>query len=171
MAARRNKKVSRGNSHVTVYPWPHPQTKKQKYRFGWRKSLDDPWKYKTCATKGEAETLADEVLRQIDTGFLVWSGLDKDTQRFLGEVEQLTTAPDRETVLAFLKSRHKSAEVKAAAQRFMDFKIGNAGEETRHLGNVQRDVMGMADHFTPRPLLDIHDAELLEWCPSGGCDR
>lgn len=157
MSAKKRSVVRRGNSHLTVYPYGN------RWRFCWRENESAPWRYVTRLTKKAAEEAAWEKLGEIDAGGLVWSGLDGETRRYLEAVNRLSTAADRPAVLAFLASRKKSAEIVASVERFMEWKVAGAGEETRHLGNVRRDLEAMAKAFAGRSILDISPDDLRGW--------
>ena len=157
MSSKKRSVVRRGNSHLTVYPYG------EGWRFCWREREGAPWRYVTRTTKKAAEEAAWEKLGEIDAGGLVWSGLDGETRRFLQEVHRLATEADRPAVLGFLASRRKSAEIVASVERFMDWKVASAGEETRHLGNVRRDLEAMAKGFAGRSIVDISPDDLRGW--------
>jgi hypothetical protein len=157
MSGKKRSIIRRGNSHLTVYP--HGEG----WRFGWRQREGEPWRYVTRTTKKAAEEAAWEKLGEIDTGGLVWSGLDPAARRFLQEVHRLSTEVDRPAVLGFLASRRKSAEIVTSVERFLDWKIASAGEETRHLGNVRRDLEAMAKLFAGRSIVDISPDDLRGW--------
>lgn len=157
MSGKKRSVIRRGNSHLTVYP--HGKG----WRFGWRVREGEPWRYVTRSTKKAAEEAAWEKLGELDAGGLVWSGLDGETRRFLQEVHRLASETDRPAVLAFLASRRKSAEIVASVARFMDWKVASAGEETRHLGNVRRDLAAMAKSFAGRSIVDISPDDLRAW--------
>jgi integrase len=160
MSAKKRSVVRRGNSHLTVFPYG------DRWRFGWREKESEPWRYVTRGTKKAAEEAAWEKLGEIDAGGLVWSGLDGETRRFLQDVHRLATPADFEAVKGFLQARRKSSEIVASVERFMDHKVSQKDGETRHLGNVRRDLEAMAKHFAGRVLVDISDAELKAWWES-----
>jgi len=163
MAKPKSFKVTRGNSFLTVYPWTHPKTRKPGWRFAWREREGMPWRYVTSATKGLAETAAWEKLGEIASEGFVWSGLPRESQRFLEEVHRLTESEDHAAVLDFLRSRKRSAEVVTSVARFMDFKVESAQEQTRHLYNVRRDLEAMAARFAGSSVTDITPADLKGW--------
>lgn len=163
MAKSKSFKVTRGNSFLTVYPYKHPKTGKPGWRFAWREKEGSPWRYVTRPTKATAETAAWEKLGEIASDGFVWSGLARDTQRFLENVHQLTESADHDAVIEFLKSRKRSAEIVASVTRFMDFKVEEAQEQTRHLSNVRRDIESMASHFAGRSVIDITPLDLKKW--------
>ena len=154
---RKRSKVTRNGKTLTVYPYG------EAWRFCWREREEMPWRYVTRATKKAAEEAAWEKLGEIDAGGLVWSALDGEARRFLESVHRLAKPADFPAVLAFLESRRKSAEMVVSVARFMDWKIAGAGEETRHLGNVRRDLEAMAETFKGRCLVDVSDADLKGW--------
>ena len=52
MSAKRHR-VTRGNSHLTIYRWMHPVTGARRWRFAWKDG--DAWRYQTHKTKADAE--------------------------------------------------------------------------------------------------------------------
>lgn len=160
--ARKRFRVTRDNSYLTVYPYKCPTTGKAKWRYAWREHETAPWRYVTMAKRADIEESAWKKLGEISKGF-VWSGLDPETQRFLQDVHRLAQPADYGSVLEFLESRRKSSEVMACALRFHEHQVSQAGEETRHLANVRRDVMAVAGHFAGRAFVDILDADLMAW--------
>lgn len=160
MSAKKRSVIRRANSHLTVYPYG------EAWRFCWRENEGTPWRYVTRSTKKAAEEAAWEKLGEIDAGGLVWSGLDGETRRFLGEVHRLATPADFEAVKGFLTARRKSSEIVASVARFMEHKVSQKDGETRHLGNVRRDLEAMAKAFAGRVLVDISDSDLKAWWES-----
>lgn len=154
---RKRFKVTRNGKSLTVYPYG------RRWRFGWRENEESAWRYVTRGTQEEARDAAWERLGELDGGGMVWSALPAETRRFLEEVHRLADAADFEAVKAFLAARRKSSEVVASVQRFMEHKVAGAGEETRHLGNVRRDLEGMARSFEGRSVVDISAADLKGW--------
>ena len=161
--ARKSFKVSRGNSFLTVFPWVHPATGKPRWRYGWRKHPSDPWRYVTTSTKAAAEDSAWKKLGEIQDGGLVWSGLDPETRRFLEDVHRLAKPADYRSIITLLETRSRSAEIITSVERFLTWKTATKGEETRHLGNMRRVLVPMANSFAGRSLIDIHDADLHAW--------
>lgn len=160
MTAKRRNKVTRGNRHLTVYRWTHPSTGKKGWRFAFQE--DGKWKYRTHATKEEAEIAAGRILDQQPQG-LVWDGLDVESRRFLEEIHRRVSPGDRPAVLAYLRSRDTSAEIGAAVAAFIAHKRTEAGELTPHLRTVQKLLEEAAAHFTGRRVSEIHSPELAAW--------
>ncbi len=158
MSARKRSEITRNGKTLTVFPYGAG-----KWRFGWRVNESAPWRYVTRKKKADAEQEAWAKLGELDAGGLVWSGLDGETRRFLENVNRLAKPADFAAVTAFLESRRKSSEIVASVERFMEWKVAGAGEETRHLGNVRRDLEAMAAYFTPRVVVDISDDALKAW--------
>lgn len=159
---RKSFKVTRDNTFITVYPYKCPTTGKDKWRYCWRETEGSPWRYVTKGKKADIEQSAYDKIGEMGDGF-VWSGLDTETKRFLKEVHRMAKPADFESVLAFLASRRKSAEIVESVARFMAHQVAQEGEETRHLSNVRRHVEAMANHFAGRCVADIHDADLMAW--------
>lgn len=159
----RSQKVFKGNSHLTVYPWHHPVTKKLHWRFAWRPKADDQWCYITKKTKAEAVAAAESKLAEIDRGGLIWSSIAPDRQRFLEAVHLSATKADEEAVMAFIAQRQNSAEIVATVAKFMAWKIATKGEETRNLANVRRFLEPMATHFAGQLIADITPDALIAW--------
>ena len=160
MSARKRSKITRNGKTLTVYPYG------EAWRFCWREREGMPWRYVTRATKKAAEGAAWERLGEIDAGGLVWGGLGAEERRFLENVHRLATPADFPAVVAFLESRRKSSEIVASVARFMAWKVAQKDGETRHLGNVRRDLEAMAKSFAGRSLVDIADADLKGWWES-----
>lgn len=157
MSAKKRSKVTRNGKVLTVYP--HGTG----WRFGWRENESAPWRYVTRSTKAAAEAAAFEKLGEIDQGGLVWSGLPPEARRFLQQVYRLAGPADYPSVLAFLESRRKSAEVVQSVERFLAWKVARKGEKTRNLENVRRVLEPMAEAFRGRALVDITPADLAGW--------
>lgn len=157
MSAKKGSKVTRDGKTLSIYPHGNG------WRFCWREHETAPWRYVTRKTKKAAEEEAWKRLGELAGGGLVWSALDGETRRFLQDVHRLATPADFPAVRAFLESRRKSAEIVASVARFVDHKTAEAGMETRHLGNVRRDLEAMAAAFAGRSVVDVSDAELRRW--------
>ncbi|MBK1884171.1 hypothetical protein JIN85_17255 [Luteolibacter pohnpeiensis] len=162
-AKRKSFKVGRGNSFLTVYPWTHPRTGADRWRYAWRENENSSWRYVTCRSKKEAEQSAWDKLGEIDSGDIQWSTLSREAQRFLEEVHRLTEPSDWPAVLTFLESRKRSSEIVSSVQRFMNWKVESAGEETRSLANLRRVLEPMARNFAGSSIIDISPAELKTW--------
>ena len=164
MSAKRESQVKRrvsdGNSHLTVYKWTHPTTRTTRWRFIHR--VNGKRLTKTYKTRVEAETAAAAILKETPAG-LAWTGLDTAARKFLEEVQWRTPEADRPAVLAFLRSRDTSAEIGAAVDAFKTHKIAEAGEETPHLRTVGLRLDHLAAHFAGRRVAEIHAPELAEW--------
>jgi hypothetical protein len=161
--SHRSVKVSKGNSHLTVYPWHHPATGKLRWRFAWRTQENQPWAYVTRQTKAAAISAAELKLDELDQGGLIWSALAPARRRFLEAIHHHATAADEDALLAFLTSRHSSAEVTASVAKFLAWKIATKGEETRNLANVRRILDPMASHFAGQLISDITADALVAW--------
>lgn len=162
-AKRKSFQVTRDNKHVTVYPWTHPKTGSARWRYSWRVDEDSPWRYVTCKTKEDAKEDAWIRLGRLSSKGLVWDSLSQDEKRYLEDVHRLSKSSDYQPVLSFLKARQKSADITLSVQRFLAHKIQGAGEETRHLDNVRRDLEAMAKNFNGLSVLDISDEMLRAW--------
>lgn len=160
MSARKRSQVTRNGHTLTVFPYG------KRWRFGWRENESSPWRYVTRATKALAEAAAFEKIGELDSGGLIWSALDGETRRFHEAIHRLATPADYPAVLSFLESRRKSSEIVESVARFMDHKVSQKDGETRHLGNVRRDLEAMAKHFAGRVVVDISDADLKAWWES-----
>lgn len=158
-AKRKSEKVRRGNTHVTIYPWIHPATGKQKWRYSWKDG--EQWKYVTKVTKDEARASAERYLEQQEQG-LVWETLAPAAREFLEKVNARVLPADREAILAFINARQKSVGIEHAVQRFIASKTAKKGE-TEHLKQVKRDLDATATHFAGRAVADIHLDELVAW--------
>lgn len=160
-AKRRNEKVRRGNSHLTIYPYIHPVSGKAKWRFAWKDGKI--WRYVTKTTKDEAKASAEKVLEQQGKGGLVWEALRPDEREFLEKVYAETTPADHAPLLAFIRSRHSSAAIGEAVARFLAFKIEAKGRESDHLKQVRRDLEALTEKFADCPVSDIREADLTSW--------
>lgn len=157
---RRNEKVRRGNSHLTVYPYSHPATGKAGWRFAWKDGAR--WRYVTKPTKDEAKAAAEKVLEQQPAG-LVWETLRPEEREFLERIHVAVTPMDRDAVLAFVRSRKSSAMIGDAVAKFLAFKTEAKGRESDHLKQVRRDLEALAEKFAGMPVSDIREAGLTEW--------
>jgi len=157
---RRNEKVRRGNSHLTVYPYSHPITGKAGWRFAWKDG--ERWRYVTKPTKDEAKAAAEKVLEQQGTG-LIWETLRQDEREFLEKVHKQVTPADRDALLAFIRSRKSSSLIGDAVGKFLDFKKDAKGRESDHLKQVRRDLEALAENFVGRSVSDIRETELTVW--------
>lgn len=160
---RKSFKVTRGNTTLTVYPYRHPKSGKQGWRYAWRKHESDPWRYTTCGTQAEGKQSAWDKIGELGEGGLIWSALDAETRRFLQDVHRTSEKSDFEAVLAFIATRKRSALIAASVARYIAEKVEKKGEETRHIGNIRRDLEAMSTHFPERAVTDITDGELKEW--------
>lgn len=165
MTSKRKHRVIRGNNHLTVYRWKHPQTGAERWRFAWKDG--GKWRYQTHLTKADAEEAARKILDEQADG-LVWSGLDGESRRFLEEVHRRTLPGDRGDVLAFLRARDRSGEIGEAVQRFIAAKVSEAGEKTPHLRTVERVLDSVVEKFRGRRVVDIHFPELADWWKERG---
>ena len=154
---RKSFKVSKGNAHVTVYPYHGG------WRFAWRARESEPWKYITRAKKAGAIAAAENKLDEIETGGLIWSALPAARRRFLEAIHRDARQEDEAAVLAFLAARQKSTEIVASVARFLAWKVETKGEQTRNLGNVRRNLEPMAVHFAGKTVIDITAEELATW--------
>ena len=159
------RKVVRGNSHLTVYPWRHPRTGAKRWRF----AFDDAgvWRYRTFKTLAAAQSAAGKILDEIPEG-LAWSGLDTASRKFLEEVHRATEPADRPAVLSYLRSRDSSAEIGAAVERFLAHKRSEAGETTPHLRQVAGVLHSLSRAFVGARVSSIHQADLAAWVESRG---
>jgi len=162
--ARKKFRVRRGNSHLSVYPWTHPQTGREGWRYAWRESAAHPWRYVTKEKRADIVESAEKKLAELDRGGIVWSSLPPDRLAFLESVHRTTRATDQQAVLDFIAGRQKSGAIAEAVERFMQDKIAaKQGHETAHLAQVRRDLEALADHFAGRLVIDISHAELRAW--------
>lgn len=158
---KKRHRVSRGNMSVTIYRWTHPQTGAGRWRFGWRQG--GKWKYKTCRTLERAEIEADSVLADLSAGALVMASLPPARQRWLAAVHETARPDDEAAVLEFLRARRKAGDVGEVVAAYLRHKRDEAGENTRHLANVERDLNAMAGHFKGRHLADVQSDALAAW--------
>lgn len=161
MATRKKHRVTKGTRRLSIYKWRHPKTGAVCWRFAWQDG--GKWRYVTRKKLDDAEAAAERILEEMEAGGVVWAGLKAGRRRFLEEVHRLTRGDEEEEVLRFLRARHKSGDVVDAVARFMEAKRAAAGEKTRHLENVRRDLEAMAKDFEGRTLADIHAPDLLAW--------
>lgn len=166
MSAKRDsqikRRVSEGNSHLTVYRWTHPVTQAKRWRFAYQENGSGAWKYRTFKTRADAEAAASSILKETPIG-LAWTGLDTSTQKFLEEVHRRTAEADRPALIAFLRSRDSSAEIGSAVAQFIAHKHAEAGEATPHMQTVQLRLLGLAKYFAGTRVSEIHLPQLAEW--------
>ena len=160
MSAKRSQKVFDGNSRLNVYPWTHPSTGRQRWRFS--VYVDGRKKYLTFKTKADALAAATAALQQIPEP-LAWETLDQPSKLFLAAVHRHTGPADRDAVLAFLRSRDSSAEIVTAVAAFAQHKATEAGETTPYLTTMGNSLERMAKHFAGRRVSEIHAPDLAEW--------
>ncbi len=160
-AKRRNEKVRKGNSHLTIYPYTHPATGKPLWRYAWKDG--DRWRYVTKSTKDAARASAEKVLEQQAGGQLVWEALQPEEREFLAKVFQEVGPGDRAAVLAFIRSRRSSAVVGDAVGRFIAAKLEAKGRDTDHLKMVRRDLEALSVVFAGRAVSDIRESDLSGW--------
>lgn len=155
--------VVKGKSgSVTVFPWVHSGTGERWWRFGW-KDVEGKWRYVSRKVKAEAEAEAVKRLAEMEAGGLELAGLAGSRRRFLEAIHREVLAGDEEAVLAMLRARRKSADLGESVKRFLAWKVEKAGEETRHLANVRRDVAAVAVAFHGQAVVDVSPAELKAW--------
>ncbi|MCW1885490.1 hypothetical protein OKA04_12190 [Luteolibacter flavescens] len=156
MPARKTFRVSRGNSHLTVYPYGDG------WRFAWRRTALDKWQYITRPTKDEAKATAEKTLEDIEQRGTIWTALPPARLAFHEAIERECSVADQEAVLQFLASRKKSSKVRDAVTRFLAWKM--AGKDaTPHLAQVKRDMDALAADFANVMLTDIQIGELEQW--------
>lgn len=160
---RKSYKTRRGNRVFTVFDWRHPKTGAQRWRFAWRRGVGEKWRYKTVRTRAEAEEAIDRITEEMDQGGLVFSSLPERRRRFLESIHNEIREDDEAAIMEMIRARRKSAEIAESAARFLEWKIEKAGEETRHIVNVRRNVEGMAEHFKGRMVVDVGAEELKGW--------
>jgi integrase len=160
MSARRSSKITRGNSHLTVYPWTHPATGSLRWRFAFQDG--GTTKYRTFKKKAAAEAAAARILDEAPAG-LVWSGLLPAEQEFLTQIHRRTQPEDWPAALAYLAARSKSSSMGAAVADYKSFKTAGSGEITPHLRQAFSNLDRLAGDFPGRRLAEIHSAELLVW--------
>jgi integrase len=154
--------VTRGNRHVTVYPWVHPATKALRWRFPWRENETSPWRYVTRKTKDEASAAAEKWL-ETQPDEIAFALLPSARRRWLETIQREVAAADEAKVLVFIASLQKSAEITAAVARFCLLLRSKAGEETPHHRRVRSILEAMAAHFAPRAVVEIHLEALEAW--------
>ena len=162
----KSRRIIRGNSHLTIYPWNHPASGAKRWRF----TFTDPHGKRltrTFKTKIDAETAAGQVLEQTPSG-LQWAGLDLEARKFLEEVHRRTSPTERPAVLAFLRSRDSSATIDQAVAAYLSHKQAEAGERTPWLATCASVLEHLASHFPGRRVPDIHLPELAAWCADRG---
>lgn len=157
---RKSFKVTKGNTHVTVYPYGDG------WRFAWRARVSDPWKYITRAKKVLATAAAENLLDEIETGGIVWSALPAARRRFLETIHREAREEDEKAVITFLSGRQKSAEVVESVKRFLAWKIDEAGEKTPNIRNLKGHLNPMAQKFAGKTVVDVSAEELTEWWKS-----
>lgn len=157
MSARKRIKVTRDGKTLTVYPY------RGGWRYGWREHESAPWRYVTRKTQAEAKLAAWDTLGELAGGGLVWSGLSAEAKRFHGELHRLVRPGDYDALIALVRSRSRSAEIVASVGRFIDWKIADTGEETRHIRNVRNFLEPMAASFEGRAVVDISLPDLEGW--------
>jgi hypothetical protein len=156
-------RVCKGTACLTVFPWIHPTTGKRRWRFAHEDATaKGGWRYKTCKTKDGAKVEAEKVLEQMSTG-LVWETLPVKRKAFLEELNTAISEHDEAAVLAFVRSRHKSAEISASVARFLEHKEEEAGEKTPHLKRTGKVLEELADAFAGKMVVEIHLPELKAW--------
>lgn len=176
MSARKKFRVRRGNSHLSVYPWTHPATGKEGWRYAWRETAAHPWRYVTREKRAEIVESAEKKLAELDRGGIVWSGLPADRLAFLESVHRSARTTDQQAVLDFIAGRQKSGGLADAVARFMAHKTAaKKGHETPHLAQVRRDLEALAEHFPGRLVIDVTHPELERWwtdrAGTAGADR
>lgn len=154
---RESFRVSKGNTHVTVYPHSCG------WRFAWFCKETGSWKYITRAKKSAARAAAENKLDEISNGVRCWDLLPPCRLRFLEAVNRETRKEDENAVLAFLAGRKRSAEVAESVEKFMRWKIEKAGELTPNLQNLQRHLELMAEKFAGKTVIDVTSDELTNW--------
>jgi integrase len=176
MSARKKFRVRRGNSHLSVYPWTHPRTGRECWRYAWRESAGQPWRYVTREKRADIVDSAERKLAELDRGGIVWSGLPAERLAFLESIHRTARPSDQQAILEFIASRQKSGALADAVARFMAHKIAaKKGHETAHLAQVRRDLEALADHFPGRLVIDVSHPELEQWwtarAGTAGADR
>lgn len=162
-AKRRSFKVRSGNTHLTIAPWTHPATGKERWRFAYRPTPGAPWKYRLFKTKAEAEAAAEQKLQTIAAGTSALDELTPSRRRWLEEVNRGVPVDDQPKVLDFIQSLRASAETTAAVATFLTGKISKAGEETPHLSRLRGVLEPFAQAFTGRSVAEIHLPDLQSW--------
>lgn len=154
---RKSFKVTKGHTHLTVYPH------RDGWRFAWRTNEMAKWKYVTRAKKVEAKAAAENMIDQMGLGGLDWNSLPFENRCFLEKVHSEVRREDWAAVLKFIESRKKSAEVSESVDKYLKWKIQEAGEKTPHLGNIEGHLKPMAKHFAKKSVVDITAEELKKW--------
>ena len=162
---RKSFQVSRGNLSITVYPYGSG------WRFAWRSSEKEEWKYVTRKIKAAARDAAENKLDEMGTGGLIWSSLPSARRRFLEAIHREAREEDEKAVITFLSGRQKSAEVVGSVKRFLDWKIDEAGEKTPNIGNLKGHLNPMAQKFAGKTVVDISAEELTDWWKSKWGDK
>lgn len=160
-AKRKSARVRVGCAAVTVYPWTHPATGAERWRFGWK--TEGKWKYRTFRTKAGAESAAERTLENLGSATIRLDDLPDGRHRFLSEVHRMTADGNEDRVLAFLRSMETSDELSGAVERFLSSMVAKAGEETPHLRTLGNLLRGMAAHFSGKTVVDVHADALGEW--------
>lgn len=164
MAAKRKSfKVRSGNSHITVSPWTHPGTGKERWRFAYRPAPGAPWKYRTFTTKADAERSATDKLEALATGTNTLAELPPARRRWLESIHRSVGTHDQTRVSDFIQSMHQSGEISAAITRFISGQISKAGEKTPHLATISKILEAVGKHFSGKSVTDIHLPELQAW--------
>ncbi len=145
---------------ITVYPYGNG------WRFAWRSNGDTEWKYLTRKSKAAATDAAENKISQICTDGLVWAALSPARRRFLEAVNREAREEDEKAILSFIEGRQKSAEVTECVNRFLQFKIDEAGEKTPNIRNLQGHLDPMAQHFSGKAVVDISAEDLTGWWKS-----
>jgi hypothetical protein len=165
---RKSFQVIRGTTRLTVYPWVHPTTGTQAWRFGIRDN--GKWRYVTRATKDGATAAAEKLIEEQAQGFL-WSALSEDRRRFLEAVHRACPAEEQAQLIAHLKARTSSRGLASAVEAFKLWKQTTAGEKTPWLRQVFAHLDRLAGDFPDRQVVDIQTSELLTWWSAQATDR
>lgn len=160
-AKRKSTRVRVGQASVRIYPWTHPTTGAERWRFAWRS--EGVWKYRTFRTKAAAESAAERLLENLVASTARLDDLPAERHRFLSDVHRMTPDGNEDRVRAFLRSLESSGEISAAVERFLAAMVAKAGEETPHLRTVGNLLRGMASNFAGRTVIDVHADSLGEW--------
>lgn len=160
---RKSFKVRQGNSHLTVSPWTHPSTGKERWRFAYRPAPGQPWKYRVFPTKAAAESAAIDKLESLATATNTLDELSPARRRWLEDVNRGVPAAEESRVLDFIRAMARSADLTAAVSRFVASKTSAAGEETPHLASVRGVLEHLAAHFPGRNVADVHLPDLQAW--------
>lgn len=154
---RNSFRVTKGNISITVYPH------RDGWRFAWKTSEMSEWKYVTRKVKAVAKAAAENKIDEIIAGGLCWSSLDSERKRFLEAVHREARAEDQDPILTFLKGRKKASEIVETVDRFLAWKIKEAGEKTPHIGNLGGHLKPTAQHFVGKTVVDVTTEELQSW--------